>query len=154
MNPSLSNLFSVAEVELIYRNKIRQQDKRIISEASHAYDIFLSSWDMEKINLVEQFSILLLDRSNTCLGLSKVATGGVTACFVDPRIVFGTALKARACGLIMAHNHPSGKLKPSNADIALTSKFKEAGKLLEISVLDHLIVTPNDYFSFANEGLL
>lgn len=151
---SAQNLFSITEVELVYRNKMKQQDRIKVAEASHAYDLLLSAWDMNKIELVEEFIILLLDRNKTCLGISKISSGGVTACVVDPKIVFATALKARACGLILAHNHPSGSIKPSMADETLTQKFKEAGKLLDISVLDHLIITPDSYFSFANDGLL
>lgn len=146
--------FSVTEVELIYRNLVKQKDRIKVTEASHAYDILLSVWDMNKIELIEEFVVLLLDRNNACLGVSKVSVGGITACVADPKIVFATALKARACGLILAHNHPSGNLKPSQPDLSLTSQFREAGKLLDIPVLDHLIVTPTAYYSFANEGLL
>jgi DNA repair protein RadC len=147
-------LFSVTEVELIYRNKTKKEDRPKVIEASHAYDILLSGWDMNRINLVEEFAVLLLDRNNACMAMSKISRGGITACVVDPKIVFATALKARACGIIMAHNHPSGNLKPSSADLSLTHKFKEAGTVLDIAILDHLIITPNAFLSFADEGLI
>ncbi len=108
---------------------------------------------MNKIELVEQFMIVLLNRGNSCLGISNISTGGISACLVDPKIVFVTVLKARASSVILAHNHPSGNLKPSLADIELTKKLKEGGALLDVSVLDHLIVTPFSYYSFADDGL-
>lgn len=151
---TIQKLFSVTEIELVYRNRVKQSDRIQISTAENAYDVFLSAWDMNKIDLVEQFMILLVDRGNRVLGVSNISTGGISACLVDPKIVFATALKAKASGIIMAHNHPSGNLKPSNADIALTDKLKEGGRFLDIQVMDHLIVTPQSFFSFANEGLI
>jgi DNA repair protein RadC len=87
-----------------------------------------------------------------CLRLSK---GGLTGTVVDLRILFGTALKAMASSIVIAHNHPSNNLQPSDADLDLTKKIKEAGKLLDINLLDHLILgTDDNYVSFANEGWL
>jgi DNA repair protein RadC len=146
------SLFSITEVELVYRNKLKPSDRRRVTDAQSAYDIFLNAWDMNKIELVEQFVILLLDRNNGCIGLSNISTGGISACLVDPKIVFATALKARSSALVLAHNHPSGNLKPSQADITLTEKLKDGGRLLDISILDHLIITPHNFHSFANEG--
>jgi DNA repair protein RadC len=150
----IQRLFSVTEIELVYRNKVRPADRLRVNSADLAYDFFLNAWDMNKIELCEQFMILLLDGSNFVLGLANISTGGISACVVDPKLVFATALKAKASGIIMAHNHPSGSLKPSSADISLTDKFREGGKLLDISILDHLIVTPQSFYSFAHEGLI
>ena len=150
---SIQSLFSVTEVELVYRNKIRPEDRPRLAESASVYDVLLRAWDMNKIELVGQFMIVLLDRGHACLGISNVSTGGVSACFVDPKIVFATVLKARASSVILAHNHPSGNLKPSQADIDLTKRLKEGGALLDVSVLDHLIVTPFSYYSFADDGL-
>jgi len=150
----IQSLYSVNEVEIVYKNKIPYQDRIQINQSSTAYEILRQCWDENRIELVEQFKILLLDRRHHCLGVSEIATGGITGCVVDPRIVFATALKTRASGLILAHNHPSGNLKPSEADIALTRKLMQGGKLLEISVLDHLIVTSHNYCSFADDGLM
>lgn len=149
-----TSLFRAAEIELVYRNKFKPADRPKINGVESAYDLLLSAWDMNRIELVEQFHILLLDRGNQCLGLSNVSTGGVSACVVDPKIVFATALKAKASAMILAHNHPSGCLKPSNADIYLTEKLCAAGKFLDLAVMDHLIVTPRDYYSFAENGLI
>ncbi|SJZ43907.1 RadC-like JAB domain-containing protein [Chitinophaga eiseniae] len=148
------SLFSVTEVELIYRNKIRPEDRIIIRQAANAYDVLMDTWDRNKIELVEQFKILLLDQGNACLGIAEIATGGVSSCIVDPKVIFAIALKARATNIILAHNHPSERLCASPADIALTQKLCEAGKFMDIRVTDHLIVTPQRYYSFADEGLM
>lgn len=150
----VQKLFAVTEVDLVYRNKVKASDRIKVDSSKLSYDVFISAWDMNKIDLCEQFMILLLDRSFRCIGISNLGTGGIAYCPVDPKLVFATALKARASNIIMAHNHPSGNLKPSNEDVKMTRKFKEAGDLLDISVLDHLILTSRNYFSFADEYLM
>ncbi|HYF32502.1 MAG TPA: JAB domain-containing protein [Chitinophagaceae bacterium] len=149
----IQSLFTITEVELIYRNPVKPSERKQVKTSQQAYDLLLASWDMNKIELLEEFKMLLLDRNNACIGISTIAKGGIHACVVDPKIVFATALKARACGLIFAHNHPSGSLVPSDEDLQLTQRFASAGQLLSINVLDHLIVTPHAYKSFADEGL-
>ncbi len=102
----------------------------------------------------EEFRILLLNRANIVLHQQAISNGGVSGTVVDPKIIFKTALQHLACAIIMAHNHPSGNLKPSEADLRLTKKIKTAGELLEIPVLDHLICADHQYLSFADEGLM
>jgi len=102
----------------------------------------------------EEFWILLLNRANRVIKKFQVSQGGVAGTVADPKIIFKVAISELASGLILAHNHPSGNLTASQADIDLTKKIKEAGKLLEIQVLDHLIVAGQNYFSFADEGML
>lgn len=102
----------------------------------------------------EEFWILLLNRANRLVKKCCVSQGGVAGTVADPKIIFKTAVSELASGVILAHNHPSGNLTASQADIELTRKMKEAGKLLEIQVLDHLIVAGQKYFSFADEGML
>lgn len=151
---TLQSLFRVNEVEIIYRNATPYQDRIQIKSSATAYEILLASWDQNRLELVEQFKVLLLDQKNNCLGVSAIASGGMSACLADPKIIFATALKARATGIILAHNHPSGNLQPSEPDKTLTRKLRDGGKLLDIAVLDHLIVTPHGYRSFADEGLM
>lgn len=148
------DLFSVTEIELIYRNKGKVENRPLLDSSKAAYELLLNTWNQNKIDLVEQFKIMLLDRRNRCMGLSEISTGGMTACIVDPKIVFATALKARATGIIMAHNHPSGNKLPSESDKSLTKTFIQAGKMLELPVIDHIIVTRDGYTSFADEGLV
>lgn len=88
------------------------------------------------------------------LGVYVVSTGVVLATIADPKLIFAAAIKGSATAIILAHNHPSGQLKPSDADISLTKKLKEGGEFLEIPVLDHIIVTSENYYSFADEGVL
>jgi len=102
----------------------------------------------------EEFWILFLNRANFILGKSQVSKGGMSGTIADPRMIFKAALNHKASSIILCHNHPSGNTKPSEADIRLTKNLAESGKLLEISVLDHLIVTQNGFYSFADEGLL
>ena len=150
----VSVLNQVAEVELIYKTKVKPSQRPAIKTSKDCYDLLLQNWDENKIEFVEQFKILLLNRINKVLGIFEVSTGGVTGTVADPKIIFTAALKANACSIILSHNHPSGSLRPSSADQELTKKIKQAGNLLDIRVLDHLIVTNEAYFSFADEGLM
>lgn len=102
----------------------------------------------------EEFWILLLNRANCLLKKIQISRGGVSGTVVDPRIVFKLAVEALASGIVVAHNHPSGNLTASQADISLTQKLKEGGKLLDIQVLDHVIIAGQKYFSFADDGLI
>lgn len=160
MSDSMSKKFidngssNITEVELVYHNKTKPNDRPAVGCSSQAYDLLLKSWDMNKIDLQEQFRIMLLDRKNACIGISTVALGGISSCLVDLKIAFATALKATASKIILAHNHPSGNKSPSEEDKRLTTKFAAAGKLLELPVVDHIIVTRDSYTSFADEGIL
>lgn len=104
--------------------------------------------------MVEQFRILLTNRADKVLGILDVSQGGIAGTVTDRKVIFACALKAAASGIILAHNHPSGNLIASQADIELTKKLSAGGRILEIAVLDHIIITSESYFSFAEEGLL
>jgi DNA repair protein RadC len=86
-----------------------------------------------------------MDKGCSCIGVSHIASGGVSACHVDPKIVFATAVKAMASGIILAHNHPSGNMTPSPTDLMLTEQFEQCGRVMTVKVHDHLIVTPNSF---------
>lgn len=105
-------------------------------------------------NSHEEFWVIFLNRANNILSSKCISKGGFSQTVVDPKMVFKSALEAKASALILCHNHPSGNLNPSQADISLTDKIKSAGKLLDLQVLDHLIVTSNAYFSFADDGMM
>ena len=102
----------------------------------------------------EVFAVVFLNISNKVKHFEVLSKGGVTHTIADPRIIFLKALEVQATSLVLCHNHPSGSLKPSRADEELTSKLKSAGKLLDIQVVDHLIVSDEGYYSFADEGLM
>lgn len=148
------NWQTVSEIELIYRSKIKASDRPKIGSSADAYHILLQAWDPDKIEFVEQFNVLLLSRNNRVLGIYTISTGCTSGTVVDIRLIFAAALKANASGIIMAHNHPSGALKASQADKDITRKAREAGKFMDIPVLDHIIVTTEGYYSFADEGAL
>ncbi|MDV3904781.1 DNA repair protein [Elizabethkingia anophelis] len=156
MEPKIENqeLYNISEVQLIYRNIVKASLRPSISCSKDAYEIIIKNWDHDSIEFVEQFKILLMNNANKVLGIYLVSTGGVNATLVDPKLIYSAALKANASAIILCHNHPSGNLKPSTQDIQLTEKIKNGGKLLEIQVLDHLIVTSEGYLSFHDEGLL
>ena len=151
---ALSNLYQVAEIELIYKSKVKASQRPQISSSSEAHNIFLQVWEEGKIDFVEQFKVLLLNRANKVIGVVNVSTGGVTGTVADPKLIFTAVLKANSCALIVSHNHPSGNLKPSRADEQLTQKIKQAGEFLDIKLLDHLIISSEGFYSFADEGLL
>ncbi|MDX1667477.1 MAG: DNA repair protein RadC [Saprospiraceae bacterium] len=102
----------------------------------------------------EEFWILLLNRANRIVAREQISAGGVTGTVVDAKLIFSKAVEKLACSIILCHNHPSGNLQPSQADIDLTQKLKSAGETLDVLVLDHLIVAETGYYSFADEGLI
>jgi DNA repair protein RadC len=102
----------------------------------------------------EEFWIVLLNRANKVIDKQKISQGGISGTVTDVRLILKMAIDKFAASLILCHNHPSGNIKPSEADISITKKIKESGTLMEISVLDHIIITDGHYFSFADEGLL
>jgi len=144
----------VSEIELVYRTAIRPSQRPQVSSSASAFQILLAGWNPDKIEFIEQFKVLLLSRSNRVLGQYELSTGGTTGTVVDVRLIFAAALKANASGIIIAHNHPSGTLAASQADRDITKKVKEAGSILEIPLLDHLILTTEGYYSFADQGML
>lgn len=147
-------LFEVAEVQLTYKSKVKASLRPIISVSRDAYAILKKYWHEDKIEFIEQFKVLLLNRGNKVIGICEVSSGTSTGTVADPKSIFVAAIKANAAAVILAHNHPSGNLNPSQADMSLTRDLVAAGKFLHIPVLDHIIVTSESYYSFADEGLL
>jgi len=140
----------LAALELARRRKaVDLTTKPQIRSSQDAYQLL--SINLEDLSH-EEFWILLLNRANRVIGRECISTGGVSGTVVDAKIVFRKALEYQASSLILGHNHPSGNLAPSTADRQLTAKLIQAGKHLDIAVLDHLIVTNSSYYSFADEG--
>ncbi len=146
--------YQVAEIELVYKSKVKASQRPQVLHSKDVYEIFKQSWDENKIDFVEQFKIMLLNRSNRVLAIYEVSTGGITGTVADPRIIFTAALKLNSVAIALCHNHPSGELKPSRQDEALTEKIRNAGLFLDIKVIDHVIISGESYYSFADEGLL
>jgi DNA repair protein RadC len=147
-------MIHVNEITLNYKRRTLDLGK--INCSQDAFKVATSIYQKSHANLdlKEFFFVIFLNRANEILGYKKVAEGGVNSVTVDARLIFAPALKALSSGVILIHNHPSGGLEPSYADRALTKDLKEAGRLLQIKVLDHLIVTSEGYYSFADDGLL
>lgn len=144
----------VAEIEIVYKTKVQAIDRPIITSAKQAYDLLLNNWNHNTIELIEEFKVLLLNNANRVMGLIPISIGGFTGTVADPRVIFGAALKAGCCNLIVAHNHPSQNVKPSRADEDMTNKLIAGGKYFDIKILDHIILTTTTYFSMAEEGII
>lgn len=144
---------SIATALEIGRRRASQEipEKPQIGSSKDAYQVL-------KIHLsdlrTEEFWALFLNQNNRVLHISQLTQGGINQSLVDLRVLFKIAMDHFATGIIVSHNHPSGNLKPSHDDIGITKKIKEAGELLNIQLLDHLIITQNSYLSFADEGLI
>lgn len=142
----------VSALELGRRRRNGETEKlRKITTSRDVYDIIKSNLlDLAS----EEFWVLLLNRANNIIHKQKISAGGISGTVADPKVIFKCALEYSASSIILIHNHPSGNLNPSEADKQLTIKMKEAGKLLDISVLDHLIFSDHGFFSFADENLI
>ena len=155
MQTSLTSLLNnVAEVQLSYKSNVPVKQRPQIQNSGDAVQVFRNFWDEDTIELQETFMIMLMNRASRVIGIYKVSQGGLTGTVVDIRLVFVAALKVAASNIILAHNHPSGNLNPSETDKTLTNKLRDAGKLLDIQVLDHIILSSEGFFSFADEGMM
>lgn len=144
--------FQVAEIDLIYKTGFNVNERPKITQAADAYELLLKNWNPGRLGFIEEFKILLLNQGNFVLAEYQVSQGGVSATSVDIRLIFAAALKANASGLILAHNHPSGQLYPSDADRSATRRICEAAALFQINIFDHLIITNRSFYSFAQGG--
>lgn len=144
--------FSVAEIEVSYSHHVSVKNRIRISGSADVYKTCTQFWP--SFDHVEYFYAIYLNRNNQILGVHQISKGGFTGTVVDVRVIFQVALKACACSIILAHNHPSGNIQPSDADRIITQKVKDAAKLLEMQVLDHIIVTSESFYSLADNGLI
>jgi len=150
----MMNIANLGEVTVGYKYNSSLKNRPKITDVKMAHEIIMRMMDMDKIGLQEQIVVLYLNQANLVIGSSNAFTGGLTGSIVDIRIIVATALNLMATGVIIAHNHPSSNLKASTQDITLTKKLKTALSYMDINLLDHLIVTPeNEYLSMSNEGL-
>jgi len=148
------SLNDTLRIKAVFELARRQQvaavmDKPKISCSKDVYQLFQHLSDLQ----YEEFWIIVLSKANKVVDRIKISEGGISGTVVDPKKVFKFALDTFACSLILVHNHPSGNIQPSEADIKITQKIVDAGKLLEVAVLDHIIVGLG-YFSFADDGII
>lgn len=144
----------VAEIFVSYSHHVPSKERIKVTSHKDAEKVFRYAWDDRTIELYESFKVILLNRNNRLLGVRSISEGGMAGTVVDVRLIFSIALKTAAHSIVIAHNHPSGNLNPSESDITLTKKIRDAGKILDISILDHLIITKDDFYSFADNNHL
>ena len=144
--------YTLGEVELSYKPKFKNLHKIVSSE--DAYKYLLPTYKEGTICYKEYFKVLFLNQANQVLGYTLISEGGITETSVDVRVILQAALLTNSMALVLAHNHPSGNLRPSRQDMEITKQVKEAAKLIRITVIDHLILTDAGYYSFSDEGQL
>ena len=144
--------YQIAEVKMSYNPKIDTKTAPTILGSNFAGKCFAESW--EDLEYIERFKVMLLNRANRVKGIITISIGGTTACIVDVKIILQAAILSNSVSIIIAHNHPSGNLTPSEADKKITRTIKEACKFQDVALLDHMIITSQGFYSFADEGLL
>lgn len=145
----------VNEIQISYKERVPAPFWKKISSSQDASELLFEHWNKNTIELQESFKVVLLNNSNKVKGIYELSKGGITGTMIDLRILFAVVLKTVSVGIILTHNHPSGKLQPSEADKRITEKIKKAAKLFDVNVLDHLIIAPNgEYYSFADNSIL
>ena len=137
----------ISEIEIVYKSNVKKSDRFKVTNSKDAFNVILSMWNKDNIELLEEFKVLFLNRANEVLGIHTLSKGGISGTVVDIRLLFAIALKSAASSIILVHNHPSGNLNPSQADIQLFNKIKEVSIFLDINVLDNLIISKDDYYS-------
>ena len=142
----------IAALELGRRRK--EEEIPLLKPIQSSKDAYLQVFNVFEGLPHEEFWILCLSRANKVIFKTQISKGGISGTVADIKIIFKNAIEQLSSAIIVVHNHPSGQLKPSNSDIQLTNKIKETGKIMDIPLLDHLIVTDNGYYSFADEGIL
>lgn len=141
----------VSEIKVSYAPK---KTNIKITTSEDVYKTFKEIWDENTIEYLEESKLLCLNRSNEILGYYSLSKGGIAGTIIDKKVVFGILLKSGSSAFIICHNHPSGNLQPSKQDIKLTQDIKKASKLLDLSFLDHIIITKEKYYSLRDNGLL
>ena len=150
----MENSGNIAEMAISYIAKQKPSERPQITTSLESYELLKQCFNGDTLNYSEEFILLLLNTTNRVLGWIKISAGGLVGTGADCRIIFACALQTGATKILISHNHPGGSSKPSQPDIDLTKKIKAGGELLEIQLLDHIIITDDSYFSFADQGML
>lgn len=140
------------QIEVSVRIKNKGAEKHQITCSSDIYKLSQLMFNQGTIEWTEEAIIMCMNRNNELIGFKCISSGGMAGTVIDPKVVFTIALQCSAHSVILMHNHPSGSLKTSSADDTVTHKLVEAGRMLEIQVLDHIIVTTEGYYSYADQG--
>jgi DNA repair protein RadC len=150
----MNELLQVNEVKLSYKSKQKASERPQVINSKAAYDLLLRCFDPETIELKESFKVLLLNCRKKVLGVMNVSDGGLTGTIVDIRLILQAAILGNASGIIISHNHPSGNLTVSAQDDFITRRLKQACEIMDIELLDHIIITNESFYSFADDGRL
>lgn len=148
-------MHTIREVKLSYvkEHPVSEVNKTKIRSSTESAKVLRSIWE-DDLDMIERAYVLFLNNANQVQTVSMISMGGLMGTVVDLRIIFATALNCLATSIVLAHNHPSGSLNPSQSDIQLTKRVQEAGRVLDINLLDHIILTEDSYYSFADDGRL
>ena len=144
--------YKVAEVELSYKNRVPYKDRKKVFSSKDTYNLLVNNHDDDTIDYTETFKVLYLNQASQVVGCFTLSQGGITATCVDVRNVMQGALLTNAVAIVLGHNHPSGNVRPSKEDDRITNQVSKAGELLNIKVLDHIIFTREDFYSYNDEG--
>lgn len=145
---------TVSEIGLVYKSKVAPKDRPTLRSSADAASVFRQYWNPDTIELQEEMKVLYTNQRLQVLGLYHAFTGGISSTEVDIRLILVAALRLGASGIFLCHCHPSGNLIPSGSDRELTRKIKEAARLHNIRLNDHIIITAESYYSFTDEGLI
>ena len=149
------DVFCVGEVELVYKRRGKTTSNYYVKSSVDADTFFRGRWENpDTMEIRESAYALFLNRAHKIIAMTKISEGGVTRTVIDIKLINSIAVRKLATSVILAHNHPSGNLKPSEADINVTRKLKSSLSLMDVTLLDHLIITEDGYKSFADEGLM
>ena len=144
--------YKVAEVELSYKNRVPYKERKKVQTPLDAYNLLINNHDDDTIDYKETFKVLYLNQASQVVGCFTLSQGGITSTCVDVRNILQGALLTNAVAMVLAHNHPSGNTRPSREDDKITNQISKAGELLNIKVLDHIIFTREDFYSYGDEG--
>jgi len=144
--------YKVAEVELSYKNRVPYKERKKVQTSLDAYNLLINNHDDDTIDYKETFKVLYLNQASQVVGCFTLSQGGITSTCVDVRNILQGALLTNAVAMVLAHNHPSGNTRPSREDDKITNQVSKAGELLNIKVLDHIIFTREDFYSYGDEG--
>ena len=144
--------YKVVEVELSYKNRVPYKERKKVQTSLDAYNLLINNHDDDTIDYKETFKVLYLNQASQVVGCFTLSQGGITSTCVDVRNILQGALLTNAVAMVLAHNHPSGNTRPSREDDKITNQVSKAGELLNIKVLDHIIFTREDFYSYGDEG--
>ena len=149
----MEGVYKVCDVKLTYNTKVKSSERAVVKDSNNAYSLLIGHvYDPETIQHREYMKLILLNRAHKVLGIAHISEGGLDSTSADIRIIMQAAILGNASAMILSHNHPSGNKQPSNQDDLLTEKVNKATKLFGIQLLDHIIATDSEYYSYSDEG--